>query len=51
MHLQPVFSDARHYSDGTSEDLFNRGLCLPSGSNLQLEDLEAVVAEIKKSLI
>ncbi len=35
MHLQPVFQDFPAYTDGTSEDLFNRGLCLPSGSNLK----------------
>ncbi|MBT9189042.1 aminotransferase class I/II-fold pyridoxal phosphate-dependent enzyme [Zobellia russellii] len=43
MHLQPVFTEFPHYSDGTSEDLFNRGLCLPSGSNLSQSDLERVV--------
>ena len=34
MHLQPVFADAPFYGDGTSEMLFDKGLCLPSGSNL-----------------
>lgn len=34
MHLQPVFKEAPFYGDGTSEALFNKGLCLPSGSNL-----------------
>ena len=43
MHLQPVFQHFPAYTDGTSEDLFNRGLCLPSGSNLSREDLERVV--------
>ncbi|CAM3347045.1 DegT/DnrJ/EryC1/StrS aminotransferase family protein [Zobellia roscoffensis] len=43
MHLQPVFAKFPHYSDGTSEDLFNRGLCLPSGSNLSQADLERIV--------
>jgi len=32
MHMQPVFKEFPAYTDGTSEDLFNRGLCLPSGS-------------------
>jgi dTDP-4-amino-4,6-dideoxygalactose transaminase len=32
MHLQPVFATATRWVDGTSEDLFSRGLCLPSGS-------------------
>jgi len=43
MHLQPVFQEFPAYIDGTSEYLFNRGLCLPSGSNLSKEDLERVV--------
>ncbi|MBU1011121.1 MAG: aminotransferase class I/II-fold pyridoxal phosphate-dependent enzyme [Bacteroidetes bacterium] len=38
MHLQPVFADAPFYGDGTSEKLFDQGLCLPSGSNLGVED-------------
>ena len=50
MHLQPVFQEFPSYTDGTSEDLFKRGLCLPSGSNLSKEDLERVVNGIKTSL-
>ena len=38
MHMQPVFKDAPSYLNGISEDLFNRGLCLPSGSNLTSEE-------------
>ena len=48
MHLQPVFLDCKSFVDGTSEDLFQRGLCLPSGSNLQQEDLDRVVEIILK---
>lgn len=47
MHLQPVFADAPFYGDGTSEKLFENGLCLPSGSNLSESDLERVVKAIK----
>lgn len=50
MHQQPIFENFPNYSDGTSEDLFDRGLCLPSGSNLSNEDLERVVALILKEL-
>jgi dTDP-4-amino-4,6-dideoxygalactose transaminase len=42
MHLQPVFADAPRYCDGTSELLFNNGLCLPSGSNLTKGDFERI---------
>lgn len=47
MHLQPVFEQAPFYGDGTSEKLFEQGLCLPSGSNLDKESLERVTAIIK----
>jgi dTDP-4-amino-4,6-dideoxygalactose transaminase len=38
MHLQPIFKDAPYYGDKVSEELFNNGLCLPSGSNLMDSD-------------
>ncbi len=46
MHQQPVFKDAPSYLNGVSDDLFERGLCLPSGSNLSAEDLERIVSLI-----
>lgn len=42
MHLQPVFKDAPFYGNGTSERLFEIGLCLPSGPMLTDEDIERV---------
>ena len=50
LHLQPIFKDCIQFLDGTSESLFDKGLCLPSGSNLTKEDLERVVATIKNVL-
>lgn len=50
MHIQPVFSNTPFYGDGTSERLFNLGLCLPSGSNLSDEDILRVAEEIKRCL-
>ena len=50
LHLQPIFADYNQFMDGTSESLFDKGLCLPSGSNLAVEDLERVVATIKNIL-
>ena len=47
MHQQPVFQKYPSYTNGVSDDLFERGLCLPSGSNLTLEDLNRVVDVIK----
>ena len=46
MHLQPVFKNAPYYGGSVSEELFNNGLCLPSGSNLNSDD----VARIKSVL-
>jgi dTDP-4-amino-4,6-dideoxygalactose transaminase len=46
MHLQPVFQKYPHYSNGTSEKLFEIGLCLPSGSDLTTEDLNRVIEGI-----
>ncbi len=51
MHLQPVFAHAPFYGDGTSEGLFEKGLCLPSGSNLSTKDLDRVVEVVKKRVI
>lgn len=38
MHLQPVFENFPYYGQKVSEFLFEKGLCLPSGSNLSDED-------------
>ena len=51
MHLQPVFEDAQFYGDGTSEKLFDKGLCLPSGSNLTNDDLHRVVNNIRQTFV
>ena len=48
LHLQPVFKDCPYYGTGFSEKIFDKGLCLPSGSNLSNEDLERVVDVIRK---
>ena len=50
MHLQPIFKDYPNFTNGVSGNLFDRGLCLPSGSNLTEMDLERIVAIILKSL-
>ena len=42
MHLQPIFSDAPYYGGTVSEKLFENGLCLPSGSNLEEFDRERI---------
>jgi pyridoxal phosphate-dependent aminotransferase EpsN len=47
MHLQPAFAGCRMRGGTVSERLFERGLCLPSGSSLTMKDLERVVDTIE----
>ncbi|SFU27313.1 dTDP-4-amino-4,6-dideoxygalactose transaminase [Pustulibacterium marinum] len=46
MHLQPLYAKAKFYGDGTSETLFSKGLCLPSGSGLTDEQLSYIIETI-----
>lgn len=50
MHLQPVFADAEYHKHGNksvSDDLFARGICLPSGSNMTDEQISRVVTLVR----
>lgn len=47
MHLQPIHKNAPAYLNGVSENLYTKGLCLPSGSNLTDQDLGRIVTVIK----
>ncbi len=49
MHLQPVFAEFPYYGTTVAADLFERGLCLPSGSNLAPAD-RARVIQVLQSL-
>ncbi len=51
MHLQPVFRNAPHYTNGISEELFDRGLCLPSGTTLASGDLDRICEIVRKCII
>ncbi|MBT8304875.1 MAG: aminotransferase class I/II-fold pyridoxal phosphate-dependent enzyme [Bacteroidia bacterium] len=51
MHMQPIFKSYPKYLNGISEDLFHRGLCLPSGSNLTESDLSRVSSTIINCLV
>jgi dTDP-4-amino-4,6-dideoxygalactose transaminase len=48
MHLQPVFKDCRVRGGSVSENLYERGLCLPSGSALTEEDLARICGLVRK---
>lgn len=42
MHQQPVFAGSKSYLNGVSDNLFENGLCLPSGSNLTEEEFSRI---------
>ena len=42
MHLQPVFANYSYYGGKVAENLFENGLCLPSGSNLNAKERERI---------
>jgi dTDP-4-amino-4,6-dideoxygalactose transaminase len=46
MHQQPIFQNCPSYLNGVSDELFEKGLCLPSGSNLSDKELDRVVSAI-----
>lgn len=52
MHLQPTFTQARYYEhkrgQSVSDDLFQRGFCLPSGSNMTERQQDRVIESILK---
>ncbi|WP_423189030.1 aminotransferase class I/II-fold pyridoxal phosphate-dependent enzyme [Alkalibacterium sp. f15] len=55
LHLQPLFNNTKFYTDSenkkpVSEMLFERGLCLPSGTNMTEFDQLRVITEMKKLL-
>ena len=51
MHRQPVFAHCRyfeHANESVSDRLFDTGICLPSGSNMQDDEVHRVVETIRK---
>ena len=53
MHRQPVFSHCGYVTAGetsVSDDLFERGVCLPSDTKMTPEDVDRVCAVIRKVL-
>lgn len=50
MHLQPVFQDTLYFGGTVAEDLFEIGLCLPSGSNLSTADRERIATTVRNFL-
>ena len=50
MHMQPLFARADVTLNGTSEALFARGLCLPSGTQMERRDVARVVSALTEAL-
>jgi dTDP-4-amino-4,6-dideoxygalactose transaminase len=51
MHLQPIFEKYPYYGKKVAENLFENGLCLPSGSNLTIEDRTRIKAVVEQLFI
>lgn len=51
MHCQPVYRNNPAYTNGISEDLFRRGICLPAGPWVSQEHVHRIVAAIKDAII
>ena len=54
LHLQPLFHNSKYYSHNTNENisemLFKKGLCLPSGTNMPIEDQMKVISTIRNKM-
>ena len=48
LQLQPIFKEIEFYGGGCSEELFNKGICLPSSENLSYGDQERIIGVIRK---
>lgn len=50
MHMQPVFKGHKMIGGTVCEDLFERGLCLPSGSGMSAQDQSRVINVIRSAI-
>ncbi|NVK50865.1 MAG: DegT/DnrJ/EryC1/StrS family aminotransferase, partial [Cyclobacteriaceae bacterium] len=50
LHLQPVFREIQFFGGSVSKDLFDKGICLPSSTDLNYEDQEKIVEILFKEL-
>jgi dTDP-4-amino-4,6-dideoxygalactose transaminase len=51
MHQQPIFASSKNYLNGVSDQLFENGLCLPSGSNLTEEEFGRIFSSLDSIFI
>lgn len=50
LHLQPIFQHLPFYGDHTATDIFERGICLPSGINLTTEQQQTILQMLKENI-
>lgn len=50
MHMQPVYASNPYYGGKISETIFDRGLCLPSGSSLTDDDIRRVAETLRANI-
>ncbi len=50
LYTYPEYVDHPIYTNGVCEDLYNRGLCLPSGSAVTDEDVRHIVEQMKNTI-
>jgi dTDP-4-amino-4,6-dideoxygalactose transaminase len=48
MHMQPIYSGSQFFGLGVCEDFFEKGLCLPSGSNFKEDAFDRMFKSISK---
>jgi UDP-N-acetylbacillosamine transaminase len=48
MHMQPLFKNSKSFLDGTSEKLFNSGLCIASSPTMTEEDIKEICIVIRR---
>ena len=46
MHMQPLYKDRDFISTGVGEDIFQRGICLPSDIKMNVEEQDTVIEVI-----
>ncbi len=51
MHKQPVYKNSPAYTNGVSEDLFHKGLCLPSGPWVTDEQVQYIIEKIRGAVL
>ena len=48
VHSQPIYFECEYFGGSVSDRLFEKGLCIPSGSSLSYDDQSRVIATLKK---